>query len=74
LIQKYIIKNNIKHGGITMENKDNEVSEKVETVTYAKKDIEQVLMGLNQIPVSGLQNVNNMTAIFSILTNKVISE
>ena len=57
-----------------MENKNNEVSEKLETVTYAKKDIEQILMGLNQIPVSGLQNVNNMTAIFSILTNNVITE
>lgn len=50
-----------------MENNEKEIKQ---TIAYNKEDIEKIAMALNQIPVSGLQNVMNLAAIFEILNNK----
>lgn len=48
--------------------------ETVENITYSAKDIQMVISALQQIPVSGFQNVNNMNAIFNILMNNTIEK
>ena len=50
-----------------MENKDKEIKQ---SITYDKEDVEKIIMALNQIPVSGVQNVMNLAVIFEILNNK----